>query len=154
MTRAPLVLMNTDAVPGAVNALLCRFAAANAIAFPGTDLPRAHLTGTPVRPELGSFNRSSAARHEARSMLGLPIDRQTVAVFGGSLGARRINVAASRARQQMWVVYSVEPDRFPEDDLRGALIRHCRDAGAVTAPPANLLDACESQFERDVLERT
>jgi len=95
VTRAPLVLVNTDAVPGAVNALLGRFAAANAIAFPGTDLPRAHLTGTPVRPELGSFNGSTAARHEARSTLGLPIERQTLAVYGGSLGARRINVAAA-----------------------------------------------------------
>jgi very-short-patch-repair endonuclease len=51
----------------------------------------------------------------------------------------------------MWVVHSVDQDQFPEGDLRGALIRHCRDGGAATAPPANLVDACESQFERDVL---
>ncbi|MDX6333969.1 MAG: hypothetical protein QOG05_1309 [Streptosporangiaceae bacterium] len=76
-----------------------------------------------------------------------------VSPMTGNAAMRRINVAASRARQQMWVVYSVEPDRFPADDLRGALIRHCRDAGAVTAPPADLMDACESQFERDVLEK-
>jgi very-short-patch-repair endonuclease len=76
-----------------------------------------------------------------------------ISAMTGNAAMRRINVAASRARQQMWVVYSVEPDRFPEDDLRGALIRHCRDAGAVTAPPADLLDACESQFERDVLQK-
>ena len=37
LTRAPLVLVTTDAVPGAVNALLARFAAANAVAFAGTD---------------------------------------------------------------------------------------------------------------------
>ena len=41
LTRVPMVLVNTDAVPGAVNGLLGRFAAANAVAFPGTDLPRA-----------------------------------------------------------------------------------------------------------------
>ena len=41
MTRVPLVLVNTDAVPGAVNGLLGRFAAASAVAFAGTDLPRA-----------------------------------------------------------------------------------------------------------------
>ena len=52
VTRVPLVLMNTDAVPGAVNGLLGRFAVANAVAFAGTDLPRAEVTGTPVRPEL------------------------------------------------------------------------------------------------------
>jgi very-short-patch-repair endonuclease len=71
----------------------------------------------------------------------------------GNAAMRRINVAASRARQQMWVVHSVEPDRFPDDDLRGQLIRHCREAGQVSAPQADLLDACESQFERDVLQK-
>jgi very-short-patch-repair endonuclease len=69
-----------------------------------------------------------------------------------SAAMRRINVAASRARQQMWIVHSVDPDRFPDGDLRGALIRHCRDAGAATGPSL-LPDACESQFERDVLGR-
>ena len=57
LTRVPIVLVNTDAVPGAVNAVLGRFAAACAVAFPGTDLPRAQVTGTPVRPELGSLDR-------------------------------------------------------------------------------------------------
>ena len=76
-----------------------------------------------------------------------------VAAMTGNAAMRRINVAASRARQQMWVVHSVDPDRFPDGDLRGALIRHCRDAGAATAPAADLLDACESQFERDVLQK-
>jgi UDP-N-acetylglucosamine--N-acetylmuramyl-(pentapeptide) pyrophosphoryl-undecaprenol N-acetylglucosamine transferase len=96
VTRVPLVLMNTDAVPGAVNALLGRFAAANAVAFPGTDLPRAHVTGTPVRPELGSLDRSPEGRAAARAYLGLPRSSQTVAAFGGSLGALRINRAVAQ----------------------------------------------------------
>jgi UDP-N-acetylglucosamine--N-acetylmuramyl-(pentapeptide) pyrophosphoryl-undecaprenol N-acetylglucosamine transferase len=93
--RAPLVLVNTDAVPGAVNALLGRFAAVNAVAFPGTDLPRAQVTGTPVRPELGSLDRSAEGQRLARATLGLPPERRTVAAFGGSLGARRINTAVA-----------------------------------------------------------
>jgi UDP-N-acetylglucosamine:LPS N-acetylglucosamine transferase len=95
VTRVPLVSMTTDAVPGAVNALLGRFAVANAVAFPGTDLPRAHVTGTPVRSELGSLDRSSAGRTKGRAALGLPPDRPTVAAFGGSLGAHRINRAVA-----------------------------------------------------------
>src|SRR5260370_18860668 len=71
----------------------------------------------------------------------------------GNAAMRRINVAASRARQQMWVVHSVDPDRFPDGDLRGALIAHCRDAGTATAPPADLLHPCQSKFERDVLQK-
>ncbi len=35
LTRVPLVCMTTDSVPGAVNGLLGRFAAANAVAFAG-----------------------------------------------------------------------------------------------------------------------
>jgi UDP-N-acetylglucosamine:LPS N-acetylglucosamine transferase len=95
VTRVPVVLVNTDAVPGAVNGLLGRFAAANAVAFPGTELPRAVVTGTPVRPELDGLDRSPAGRREARALLGLPEERRTLAAFGGSLGARRINAAVA-----------------------------------------------------------
>ncbi len=76
-----------------------------------------------------------------------------VSAMTGNAAMRRINVAASRARQQMWVVHSVEPDRFPDGDLRGALIRHCRAAGVTPPSSDGLLEACESQFERDVLHR-
>jgi UDP-N-acetylglucosamine--N-acetylmuramyl-(pentapeptide) pyrophosphoryl-undecaprenol N-acetylglucosamine transferase len=93
LTRTPLVLLIPDAVPGAVNRVFCRFARANAVAFPGTGVPRATVTGAPVRPELASIDRSATARTKAREALGLPADRQTVAAFGGSLGALRINRA-------------------------------------------------------------
>jgi UDP-N-acetylglucosamine:LPS N-acetylglucosamine transferase len=95
LTRVPLVSVNTDAVPGAVNGLLGRFAAANAVAFEGTALPRAHVTGTPVRPELSGLDRSPEGRRAGRSALGLPPDRQTVTAMGGSLGALRINRAVA-----------------------------------------------------------
>ncbi len=91
--RVPLVLVNVDAVPGAANRLLGRFAAASAVGWPGSSLPRAVVTGTPVRPEIASVDRAPAGRQQARERLGLPVDRPTVAVFGGSLGARRINQA-------------------------------------------------------------
>jgi undecaprenyldiphospho-muramoylpentapeptide beta-N-acetylglucosaminyltransferase len=95
VTRVPLVSVNTDAVPGAVNGLLGRFAAANAVAFEGTELPRAHVTGTPVRPELSGLDRSPAGRHAGCTALGLPTDRQTVTAMGGSLGALRVNRAVA-----------------------------------------------------------
>ena len=91
--RVPLVLVNVDAVPGAANRLLGRFAAASAVGWEGTPLPRAVVTGTPVRPEIGAVDRSPGHAQPARAELGLPGDRQVVAVFGGSLGARRINEA-------------------------------------------------------------
>jgi UDP-N-acetylglucosamine--N-acetylmuramyl-(pentapeptide) pyrophosphoryl-undecaprenol N-acetylglucosamine transferase len=95
LTRVPLVCVTTDSVPGAVNRFLGRFAAANAVAFESGELPRAQVTGTPVRPELHPLDRSAEESAAGRTSLGLPQDRWTVAAFGGSLGARRINDAVA-----------------------------------------------------------
>jgi undecaprenyldiphospho-muramoylpentapeptide beta-N-acetylglucosaminyltransferase len=87
----PLVLVNVDAVPGAANRLFGRFARASAVGWEDTRLPRAVVTGTPVRPAIAAVRRGPDDRAAARRQLGLPVDRATVVVFGGSLGARRIN---------------------------------------------------------------
>jgi undecaprenyldiphospho-muramoylpentapeptide beta-N-acetylglucosaminyltransferase len=92
--RIPLVLVNVDAVPGLVHRVLGRFAAAAAVAFPGTPLPRAVVTGAPVRDELASLERSAQRAAAARTALGLPAGRGCVGVFGGSLGAGSVNRAA------------------------------------------------------------
>ena len=63
---------------------------------------------------------------------------------------RRLNVAASRAKQQMWVAYSIEPERFHPNDMRGHLIRHCRDPLAIDSGGADTLDKCDSDFERRI----
>jgi very-short-patch-repair endonuclease len=66
---------------------------------------------------------------------------------------RRINVAASRARDQMWVVHSIDAGRFPPGDLRGALIRHCQAPGELREHLDVLLGRCESPFEKDVVTK-
>ncbi len=91
--RIPLVLVNVDAVPGLVHRVFGRFATASAVAFPGTVLPRAVLTGPPVRTELVALDRSPDGAAQAKVALGVPPDRRTVVVIGGSLGAGRINEA-------------------------------------------------------------
>lgn len=88
--RVPLVIVEQNSVPGAVNRLGGRFAAATAVTFEETDLPRSTVTGNPVRPEVLAVDRSRD-RDAARRRLGVEGDRRLVAVFGGSLGARRIN---------------------------------------------------------------
>jgi UDP-N-acetylglucosamine:LPS N-acetylglucosamine transferase len=91
-TRVPLVLLEQNKRAGAVNRVLRRFAAASAVSFEGTDLPRAEVIGNPLRPEIRAM-----AEHPdpgaAREALGLPADRIVVGVFSGSLGSRRINDA-------------------------------------------------------------
>lgn len=64
---------------------------------------------------------------------------------------RKINVAASRARNQMWVVTSVDPDMLPNGDLRAALIRHCSSFVSSAPEQQKVLEACESEFERSVV---
>ena len=58
----------------------------------GTDLPKAIVTGNPLRPEIRAM-AEHPDRDGARAELGLPLDRTVIAVFSGSLGSRRINEA-------------------------------------------------------------
>ena len=90
--RIPLVLHEQNAVPGAANRLAARVARACAVSYAGTPLPRSVVTGNPVRPEVAAVDRARD-RGGARLALGLPADRSVVAVFGGSLGALRLNRA-------------------------------------------------------------
>ena len=96
VTRTPLVIVEQNAVPSAANRLAGRFARAAAVPFAATDLPRAVVTGNPVRPAVLAVDRD-ADRDDARNRLGVEGDRRLLAVFGGSLGARRINEAALAA---------------------------------------------------------
>ena len=99
--RVPIVVAEQNAVPGLANRLAGQFAKACAVSFDGTDLPRATWTGNPVRPEVVTLAATGDAdRQAARTRLGLPADRAVLAVFGGSLGARRINDAVTDAVSQ------------------------------------------------------
>lgn len=100
----PLVLVNVDAVPGAANRLVGRFAKASAVAFEGTSLPRAVVTGAPVREEVRQAARPhDADRREARRLLGVPEEqRLLVGAVGGSLGSKRLNEAVLGLARMWW----------------------------------------------------
>jgi len=67
---------------------------------------------------------------------------------------KRFNVAASRARDQMWVVYSLDPKAdLKEKDLRRRLIEHALDPSAAMRNLETLEAKTESEFERQVLRR-
>lgn len=65
---------------------------------------------------------------------------------------QRVNVAASRAKDQMWLFHSAADSQFHEDDVRAKLIRYCADPNRVAKTFGDLADLCESQFEKDVLK--
>ncbi|HLM63960.1 MAG TPA: undecaprenyldiphospho-muramoylpentapeptide beta-N-acetylglucosaminyltransferase [Acidimicrobiales bacterium] len=94
--RIPVVVAESNAMPGAANRLVARFAKASAVAFPGTPLPRAVVTGNPVRPEVLAIDRGRDAIG-ARTKLDVEPGRRLLLVFGGSLGALRINRAVLEA---------------------------------------------------------
>jgi very-short-patch-repair endonuclease len=64
---------------------------------------------------------------------------------------QRINVAASRAQDQLWVFHTVDPATLHPDDHRRALIEYVRDSPTEEKRSAGLLDRCESDFERHVV---
>lgn len=92
----PFVVHEANAKPGLANILGARRAARVGVAFPDTPLRRARMVGMPLRRELVDLDRD-ALRAEAAAHYGLDPDRSTLLVFGGSLGARRLNDAFTEA---------------------------------------------------------
>jgi UDP-N-acetylglucosamine--N-acetylmuramyl-(pentapeptide) pyrophosphoryl-undecaprenol N-acetylglucosamine transferase len=90
--RVPIIVAEQNSWPGAANRLIARFAKASAVSFPGTPLPRAVVTGNPVRPEILAGDRTGG-QSAAKAVLGVDDDRQLVLVVGGSLGALKLNRA-------------------------------------------------------------
>ncbi len=90
--RVPLVLTEADSHLGLSNRMLAPFARRLCLAFPlpGREGARYLVTGRPI-----SFQRRD--RRAARERLGIAADETCVLVFGGSLGARSINLAAIEA---------------------------------------------------------
>ena len=117
----PIVVHEQNARPGFANRLGARLTRWVAVTFPGTPLPHAVRVGLPLRPEITGLDRA-AIRPQARAEFGLAPDRPTVLVFGGSLGAQRLNE----------LLPTVAVDLL----ARGAQVLHvCGDGKSVDLPP-------------------
>lgn len=115
----PLVVVSYDRFPGRASSLAARRAAACAVAFPDSKLPRATLTGAPVRQAILDVDRERD-RPAARAALGLPADRFTIAVVGGSQGSGVLNAAvgdllASSAGDRDLTILHLAGTRFVDD---------------------------------------
>ena len=90
----PLVLTEADSHLGVANRLLARLADRVFLAFPiaGREGERYEVAGRPLPAGTGEADRG-----QARERLGIGADEACLLVFGGSLGARRINDAAMEA---------------------------------------------------------
>jgi very-short-patch-repair endonuclease len=66
---------------------------------------------------------------------------------------QRINVAASRARDQMWCVRSVALEELHPDDVRGLLVRYCQNPSSVASAVAADEASFDSDFEESAYRR-
>jgi UDP-N-acetylglucosamine--N-acetylmuramyl-(pentapeptide) pyrophosphoryl-undecaprenol N-acetylglucosamine transferase len=92
--RLPLVLTEADSHLGVSNRLLAPFAARVCLAFPmpGRTGPKWLVTGRPV-----PHGTEEGDQPAARARLGVPAEGPCLLVFGGSLGALRLNEASIEA---------------------------------------------------------
>ena len=94
--RVPIVVHESNARPGIANRLGARLTDHVGISFPGTPLPGATLVGMPLRRSITNLDRG-ALRAEALAAFGLEPGRRTLLVFGGSIGAQRLNLSFGAA---------------------------------------------------------
>jgi UDP-N-acetylglucosamine--N-acetylmuramyl-(pentapeptide) pyrophosphoryl-undecaprenol N-acetylglucosamine transferase len=92
----PVVIHEQNARPGFANRLGARFTRHVAVTFPSTKLPHARVVGLPLREEIADLDRQ-ARRAEGLEHFGLVDGPPTLLVFGGSLGALRLNQAFAGA---------------------------------------------------------
>jgi UDP-N-acetylglucosamine--N-acetylmuramyl-(pentapeptide) pyrophosphoryl-undecaprenol N-acetylglucosamine transferase len=129
--RIPLVLHEQNAVPGLANRTLAHMSRAVGLGFPEAASRfaarvRCVVVGNPVRETIlrVPIDREALAK-EGRHELELEDTRRTVVVFGGSLGALRLNRAAVGAcslladRGDLQLVLLTGPSHL--DEVRQAL---------------------------------
>lgn len=94
LNRVSFVVFSYDAKPGFANRWAARWTPWHAVATPtsAAGFSNAQVTGVPLRDGIRNFNRGQLAPR-AYANFGLDPRRRTVVVFGGSLGAARINSA-------------------------------------------------------------
>lgn len=96
LLRVPIVTHDSDALPGLTNRILARFARKQCVGLPVQyykqyDQRKVVQTGVPINDKYHAV--TSAESDFIKAHLQLPKDAKVVTVFGGSLGAIRINNA-------------------------------------------------------------
>ena len=83
--------------------------------------------------------------------LSMVVDDQNCRALSGNMFDQRFNVAASRARDRMYLVRSVKNSDLSDKDLRVSLLSHFdKPLLGESRDAENLINLCESGFEREV----
>ena len=122
------------------------------------NLLRAHLS--PDRYELHRLLCGNAAQFQGdeRDVIFISLvdtaQRGPLSLRDQELFKQRFNVAASRARDQMWIVHSLSPNNdLQADDLRRQLIEHAQDPSRLMRALDEKEKRSQSPFESEVMKR-
>lgn len=98
MMKIPTLIQEQNSYPGITNKILAKKVNKICVAYNGMErfFPSEKIifTGNPVRRDLYDIQIN---REEAKASFGIDNDHKTVLIFGGSLGARRINESVEGA---------------------------------------------------------
>jgi UDP-N-acetylglucosamine--N-acetylmuramyl-(pentapeptide) pyrophosphoryl-undecaprenol N-acetylglucosamine transferase len=142
--RIPFVVHEANAKPGLANVLGARRAAAVGVAFAGTRLRGSEVVGMPLRREIVDLDRG-ALRAEAAAFFGLDPAAPTLLVFGGSLGALRLNAAFGESWRDVlatgWQLLHITGERsdLADPDVRGYALRRYVDRMDLAFAMADLI---------------
>ncbi|MFA5871365.1 MAG: undecaprenyldiphospho-muramoylpentapeptide beta-N-acetylglucosaminyltransferase [Parcubacteria group bacterium] len=104
--RIPILIHESDVMPGLANQILSRLAARVAISFPESlsffSEKKTFLSGNPIRKELTEGNRE-----EAMKKFSLSPDKKTILIIGGSQGSRAINHAVIGILKRLLKSYQI-----------------------------------------------
>src|SRR5207245_2224697 len=121
------------------------------------NLLRAHLS--PDRYELHRLLCGNAAQFQGdeRDVIFISLvdtaQRGALSLRDQELFKQRFNVAASRARDQMWVIHSLSPHNdLKAEDLRRQLIEHAQDPSRLMRALEEKEKRTQSPFEREVMK--
>lgn len=102
----PIIIHESDSVPGRANMLASKYAKEIAVSFAEAEnfFPKEKVfwTGHPIRKEI-----KKPSKEGAKEYLGLNEDLPVVVIFGGSLGAKKINDTITDALPELVKKYQV-----------------------------------------------
>ena len=101
--KTPTLLQEQNSYAGITNKILAKRATKICVAYDNMERffpkEKIHLTGNPVRQDL--HRESKALRADAAAYFGMNPDKKTVFIFGGSLGARALNLCMAQALPEL-----------------------------------------------------
>lgn len=106
MFGIPIIIHESDSIPGLVNKISSRFAKRIAIAFPSAAKyfqdSKVAILGNPTREDL-----MTGSAEEAKTILKLKGDKNLILIIGGSQGARAINDLAMTSLDDLLLRYEI-----------------------------------------------